>query len=1120
MPVTANPGHAAVIVEAKAHGTDFDHSPPSQGRYGSPDRQIQRYLKQHSASGPDTLGVLTDGAKWRIYRRKGNQTNPDIEFLAEYDFGPLAQPEQAALPGLNPQLRERLAELVDWLARENIAYRTTRRLITAAPVGLADKVLSALSNSSFDPAFILRELIAEPAAVVHTSLAAEGVNLQGIRQDFHDNDLTGYAYAKGVKIPTDNPSLFEQRAVMAAVQVEYSPSQGLTRPDVALCARTFASADPSRVAIVLAYTRSPEGYTEARLAVAGAGQVNMTVAFDPELATPSARSAMEQLLRLLQKPGDGLAVDKLMAPLEASPLRQQFYREVAQWVGLRQRRKTLAYRQAVLRHLVRVMFAWILKEENLVPPELFEQAFAVSSLDDVNAYHKDILCFLFHDRLDVIEDKREAHPIGAVDAAMESVPYLNGSLFAEHPDDALLDIPAGEYWNADEEKPGLFTILSRYHWTMDEHRPGESEQTLDPELLSNLFERLITPTQEGTLPPLRQPQGTYYTPADVADEMVKDALAAAVREQVPARISDAQLLELFGSADEPLPQLEPAEKAGLIERIKELRIFDPAVGSGEFLFSMLLALQRSLSKLERDAANPAANIIRRQLSGQDINPLAVQITRLRLFIAITSARRTTPSNDPLPNLEARIVCADTLATVADPEWRPDRPGRLADADPDLMDALVATAENRARWYDAHTEEDKQETLQRDSTLRTKLQVLLQQRRSLASPELVQFAKSPIYDSNPEPSKSDARLLFYEEDWRGFDIVIGNPPYEKVSKSVNAAGRKRLAGAKRYKTLKVGDLYSLFCETALALAKPDGGVVTLVVPLSISFGQQQESLRQVFEGRCRKIDLRHYDNNPGRTFTNTPTVRDVRNNQRITIVVAVAGNAGRLTVKTTGQQRWPVHERELCVLERSKTELPSLPANVDKRIASQWGRIPTPEVADMVEAVARQQNKVGSYVASEGPVLAIPKTARYFISCIPEGSVSPRSEDRFRVANEDDLHLIMAVLNGRVGYGWWRVYGDGFHLNAFELMTLTVPDAWVENPLPAIDIGRRLVEAIPDSITRHPREGVDWLNVNYPLYQRNLINELDRLHIEALELPVEPLLTHLEIMRSSSSWNFD
>ena len=70
-PISAIPGFAAVLVEAKEYGTDFDKRPPGRPRSESPDRQIQRYVKYHKASGPASIGVLTDGIKWRIYRRAG-----------------------------------------------------------------------------------------------------------------------------------------------------------------------------------------------------------------------------------------------------------------------------------------------------------------------------------------------------------------------------------------------------------------------------------------------------------------------------------------------------------------------------------------------------------------------------------------------------------------------------------------------------------------------------------------------------------------------------------------------------------------------------------------------------------------------------------------------------------------------------------------------------------------------------------------------------------------------------------------------------------------------------------------------------------------------------------------
>ncbi|MCY3543894.1 MAG: Eco57I restriction-modification methylase domain-containing protein [Chloroflexi bacterium] len=971
-------------------------------------------------------------------------------------------------------------------------------------------------------------MLIEQDATPQTNLN-EYVTLQGKRKDTHDNDWQSYAYAKSVEIAANNPTLIDDLghyAVMAAVRYKYdSNKHKLSRADAALCARIIASADMSNTAVVFAYTIAPDSSIEARLAVAAGNQVNMTVSFDPKLPSPSARSAINQLLQSIRRTDAPIAADRLLEPLEVAPLRQRFYREVATWTGDLQRGKNLADRQAILRHLIRVIFAWILKEENIIPPELFEQAFIrVNYGEDADKYHNDVLRFLFHQRLNIPRDKWSPHGIDTIEDAMMPTPFLNGSLFAEHSDDDLLDIPASQYWNTDTDNLGLFTILSRYHWTTDEHRPGESEQTLDPELLSNLFERLITPTREGTQPPLRQPKGTYYTPADVADEMVKDALAAAVRDHAPQSVSESELLDLFGEVDAEPPQMTDTQREVLAERIKQLRIFDPAVGSGEFLFSMLLALQRALGKLEPDKHSATTDIIKRQLAGQDIQPLAVQIARLRLFIAIIAARKNTlASDEPLPNLEARIVCADTLQTSADPQWRPDRPGRFDTANPELIHALTELADNRAKWFAAHTEQDKQLVLTEDTRLRDRLRILLQKESDFASPELIGFADALLYDKDPEPAHTDARLLFYENPWRGFDIVIGNPPYEALNKSMRREQIGALKTNKRYQTTNVGDLYSLFCETALALANPDGGVVTMIVPLSIAFGRRQRTLRAVFENGCREINLRHYDIRPDTIFNASPTVRTPSNSQRASIITAMLFEQ-ETVIKSTGLQRWPTSERDVCLMQHLTTEVPLVGENITTQIASQWPRIPTEEIAELVQAITSQNTVIESlsHIGDGGSTLAFPKTARYFISSIPAGAVSPRNENHFIVPDKDTLSLIIAALNGHIAYGWWRVYGDGFHINPYELTSLTIPDAWMGKRQPAIDIGMRLINAIPDCIIETPNRGTVWRNVDFRK-KPDLIEELDRMHLEALGFTgakQDKLLSHLRTMCSNSSWKYD
>ena len=1121
-PVGISPGFPALVVEAKKLRTDFDQTPPGRARAYSPDRQIQRYLESDKISGPATTGVLTDGIRWRLYQRTPRAAATDVSYFDNFDFTTLADQSQAALRAVSADDRARLDKFVEQLSRAAIQYRTVPQS-RPTPVNLADGLFDAVSANA-EPDEVLKEMLGEPEAV--TSTRIEGADdLTGVRKDAHEKDWESYAVADGPALRVDRPGLDGAPVVVASVKFRRRGSQELSRGDVALCARTLAEQSSSKASVVFAYETDLDGAVSARMATAASGQVNMTASFDPALHSPSARTAIDQQLRLIRDTAAPLNAQRLLSPLAVATLRQQFYREVAQWTARIQQGKDQAGRQAVLRHLIRVMFSWILKEENIIPPEIFELAFNGTNLQKLDDYHRQVLLPLFHDRLNVRHDRRDEHSIPSIPSirsALDQAPFLNGSLFARQDGDNKLDLQATDYWNADNDHSGLFTILNRYHWTMDEHRPGESEQTLDPELLSNLFERLIVPTEKGGEEPLRQPQGTYYTPADVADEMVKDALSAAVKDHA-GPLDDNQLLQLFGSSDDPLPIMSPGQRKRLAGRIRELRIFDPAVGSGEFLFSTLLALQRALKKLD-GTDEPAEAIIKHQLRGQDINPLAVQIARLRLFIAITAARKQAPrefgqEDNPLPNLEAVIVCADTLETVADPQWRS---AQLDLADPEVAAAVTAIGETRAQWFDAHSEDEKTELLQQHSARRDRLDLLLQQKGELASPELREFVKAEL--NGHSTARTDARLLFHESPWRGFDIVIGNPPYEALSKSMSKEAVNALKSGKRYQTTNVGDLYSLFCETALTLANPNGGIVTLVVPLSMAFGQQQATLRRIFELRCQKISLRHYDNIPDTIFNGAPTLKTWKNRQRATIITAVLGGATPL-IESTGLQGWIAEEREHCLAQRQSAELLKLSSGIDKRISEQWLRIPTKEILDMVKVIIEQSRTVASYRVKVSPddenpeLLAFPETAYQFLGAIPAGSVSPRRENLFAVKDRDTLCLLMAVLNGHVGYGWWWMVGDGFHIKAVaDLGFLTIPNIWSANPLPAIEMGRRLIESIPDCITEKMNAGTVWRNVNFHL-KPELIAELDRAHISALGLPEEPLLTHLRIMRSSSSWNY-
>ena len=960
-------GRAAVIVEAKSYGANFDKAPSGESTR-SPDRQIQRYLRQHPASGPNTIGVLTDGIRWRIYERTGPGAF-DTHFLTEYDFADIADGVSTPSMLTDAGAADRLRDFIDHLCRECVLERHGAPSKPPAP-SLAAQLFAVFQSTDGapEPNAVLPRLLDGKEVETYYDLA-EHVHLDGIREDAHARDWEAYAYEFGALLQSEAPTLEGKRVVVAAVRYD-DGSQGLSRADTALCARTFASVDFSKASVVLAYRPAPDGTVEARLAACAAGRVAMTAPFDPELPAPSASAAVEKVLTALAEDQGALDSAHLLGPLEVAPLRQRFYADVSAWTRQLAAGKDRVLREAVLRHLIRTIFAWILKEDRLIPDALFEQAFAASTRGGLSRYHRDVLRFLFHERLNVPTDKRNPHEDAVVNAPMEETDFLNGSLFMEQEGDEELYVTAEEYWSSSDERPGLFTIFSRYHWTTDEHRPGESDQTLDPEPLSNLFERLIIPIEDNELLD-RQPRGTYYTPADVTTEMVKDALAAAARPYAPANMTEEQLLDLFGDPTAPLPGMSDDENIRFAERIHALRIFDPAVGSGAFLFGCLVALRTSLEKLEPDSAEPTLGIIREQLHGQDIHPLAAQITRLRLFIALKAADRKANRKAPLPNLEARIICADSLETSADPDWRPDHPGQLDTADPEIVTALTVVAENRQAWMDAHEEDEKQHVLAQDEASRGHLRDLLNRMGELAGPELRSFATTPLLPlpSSPTEAKAartDARLLFYENPWRGFDIVIGNPPYEAFSKSKKAA---QLVG-KRYRTTNCGDLYPLFCETALALANPDGGVVTMIVPLSIAFGQQQRILREVFERRCAAINLRHYDHMPDTLFNATPTVIQPMNGQRTTILTSIRGTSSACTIRTTGLQHWPSIERKDCLQQRGKV-IALKWSGVDIKLSGQWVKTPTPEVAQMVQSIILQEKSIRSYETPNGVYIGVP-----------------------------------------------------------------------------------------------------------------------------------------------------
>lgn len=433
----------------------------------------------------------------------------------------------------------------------------------------------------------------------------------------------------------------------------------------------------------------------------------------------------------------------------------------------------------------------------------------------------------------------------------------------------------------------------------------------------------------------------------------------------------------------------------------------------------------------------------------------------------------------------------------------------------------------AKWLEAHTEKQKANVQTKDRQARDTLKAKLEEAswdRKLY-PEIWNFAEHKIFDTDAGISKADARLVFYRQGLAGFDIVIGNPPYVKAAKP-----QKKELEKKSYITGEGGDLYNFCCETALTLAKPQGGVVCLVVPHSLSFAKAQTTTRQLFETASSEIWLRHQDNRPDQTFGESP-VESSENRQRTTIITALTGDA-LPEIWTSGMARWASAEREAYFKSRRFILTPETfsgnnAKDLIKGLACQWPRLPSEKISYLV-AEMRQQKTIFKDLPTQVAKwkIGFPKTAYNFISILPAAKLN-RIEKLVSVDNYHSRWLAMAVFNNHLFYAWWRIWSDAFNLTKYQIESMPIPDAWLEDSKinsKAINIGKQFEKLLeyPENITKSisGTKGKTVYNINFHEVAPELVEQADRLYLKALKIEsaeADLMLDELRKLRSESNW---
>ena len=364
---------------------------------------------------------------------------------------------------------------------------------------------------------------------------------------------------------------------------------------------------------------------------------------------------------------------------------------------------------------------------------------------------------------------------------------------------------------------------------MEENTPVEQEVALDPELLGKVFENLLAAYPE-TKETVRKQTGSYYTPRQVVDYMVDEALVVSLAQKYQPADGDPvrwqeRLHDLLDYNDAHA-KFEPDEIVGLVGAIAEIKVLDPAVGSGAFPMGVLHKLTLALGRLdpgnthwkdlqrkragekadaafetgdqhERDAElleisktfekyssdfGRKLYLIQNSIFGVDIQSVACQIAKLRFFISLAIEQE--PNKDPkdnygikpLPNLETRFVAANTLLGL-------DKSDQLQMnlIDPTLRELQQQLGVNQERQFHAAARGDKRRYRAEAKRLRAELGAELERLGMPAGAAEKVSTWDPDDQNAPTAEWFDAEYMFGIKD--GFDVVIGNPPYVESRNSL-------------------------------------------------------------------------------------------------------------------------------------------------------------------------------------------------------------------------------------------------------------------------------------------------------------------------------------------------
>ncbi|MBE6318846.1 MAG: DNA modification methylase [Bacteroidales bacterium] len=419
------------------------------------------------------------------------------------------------------------------------------------------------------------------------------------------------------------------------------------------------------------------------------------------------------------------------------------------------------------------------------------------------------------------------------------IPYLNGGLFERDAEDEPDSVFPAEYFAR------LFQFFSEYNFTIDENDPNDAEVGVDPEMLGKIFENLLEDNKD---------KGAFYTPKEIVRYMCQESLIAYL--ETNTSIATDKIRQFVLSPEEGAENIPEMKRPKLVKALEDVKICDPAIGSGAFpmgLLNELLRCREALSGEHYDRAEIKKSIIQNSIYGVDIEKGAVDIARLRFWLSIVVDEEKPL---PLPNFDYKIMQGNSLIesfmgvdlselTYERQSKNDSGAGSLFDDEKNRLQKVVS---DLLREYYSCSDHDSKIRLQQriTNTINAQLEAqnydpeILQQLRKINLTENNKFFLWHTWFSD----------VFNRKDGKkGFDIVIGNPPYVVVAD----VDKEHLYY--KYKTKNCLELYSYFFEHSINILQHNG-VLTFITGALYTKGIKFEPLRSFLENNSQLISYRN------------------------------------------------------------------------------------------------------------------------------------------------------------------------------------------------------------------------------------------------------------------------